>query len=253
MAQSESLSEFTKALCAAQSEMRPVVKKHEAKIASQKGNFAYEYADLPDVWDGARAILAKHGFAVTQPTFFSGEWLMLRTVLLHSSGEWMDCELPVSLGATPPQALKSAITYMRRAGFELMVGSTAKGDDDDAAIATAEHARSRESQPARRDGYGQHQPASAPVSTKPRDSGRTDSRTYPKLVADASVKLGVHAMDLHRALMERAIDDGKLQDMLRDSDQIVADMAGIAMHDRAWVVKQLSDMVREHASNGSPS
>jgi hypothetical protein len=249
MSQSESITELTKALCAAQSEMRPVAKKHEAKIVSPKGNFVYDYADLPDVWDAARPILAKHGLAVTQPTFFSGDWLMLRTVLLHSSGEWIDCELPVASGATAPQALKSAITYMRRAGLELMIGSTAKGDDDDGGAATAEHARSRESQPPRREAYGQPQPASA----KSREAGKPDTRTYPKLVADAAMKLNIHAMDVHRALMERAIDDGKIQDMLRDSDQIVADMASVAMHERTWVIGQLSAMVKEHASNGSLS
>jgi hypothetical protein len=249
MSQSENVAELTKALCAAQSEMRPVVKKHEAKIVSPKGNFAYDYADLPDVWDAARPILAKHGFAVTQPTFFAGDWLMLRTVLLHSSGEWIDCELPVASGATAPQALKSAITYMRRAGLELMIGSTAKGDDDDGGAATAEHARSRESQPARREAYGQPQAAAA----KSRESGKPDTRTYPKLVADAAMKMNIHAMDVHRALMERAIDAGRLEDMLRDSDQIVSDMATVAMHGRDWIVKQLSEMVHNHLKNGSPS
>jgi len=86
--------------------------------------------------------LSKHGLSVVQAmqTDDAGNVTLL-SILLHSSGEWIDSSLPVRPVKNDPQALGSAITYTRRFSLMALVGvapsdnpkDDAKDDDGNAA------------------------------------------------------------------------------------------------------------------------
>jgi hypothetical protein len=124
MMQSENINELVTALAKAQGEIQPAAKD------STNPHFKSRYADLSSVWDACRLPLSKNGLAVMQTTAVVNDKLTVVTTLAHSSGQWMRSELPVLVANNNPQALGSALTYMRRYALSAIVG-VAPGDDDD--------------------------------------------------------------------------------------------------------------------------
>jgi hypothetical protein len=125
MMQSENINELVTALAKAQGEILPAIKD------SLNPHFKSKYADLGSVWEACRTQLSKNGLAVIQTTTTVNDRLTVVTTLAHSSGQWMKSELPVMSATNTPQALGSALTYMRRYSLAAIVG-VAPGDDDDA-------------------------------------------------------------------------------------------------------------------------
>jgi hypothetical protein len=124
MAQSESIAAIAKALAAAQGEMSA------AKKDSNNPHFKSKYADLTAVWDACRAALSRHSVAVVQAPEPSESGVMLRTVLMHESGEWIDSTLFIPAAQSGAQAFGSAMSYARRYSLAAMVGVVADEDDD---------------------------------------------------------------------------------------------------------------------------
>jgi hypothetical protein len=149
MAQSEQIGDLAKALAAAQGAMRTA--KHDAKNSFHNSR----YTTLAGDWDAAREHLTANDLAVIQsPQPSGGASVHLLTLLVHSSGQWVDSltEIPYTIETVDKnghirrdaQAAKSAYTYARRVGFESIIG-LAPGDDDD-----GEGAMARNRQPAPR-------------------------------------------------------------------------------------------------------
>jgi hypothetical protein len=138
MNRSDSLKELTAALIAVQAEITPAVKDTDNTF------FHSKYVDLAGVWETCRGSLTKNGFAVTQvsrisePAYVtdkSGDTVVkygviLETVLLHLSGEWISGEMFLPLAKGDPQGVGSAITYGRRYGLMAILGMVADDDDD---------------------------------------------------------------------------------------------------------------------------
>lgn len=156
------------ALAKFQGAVDSVGKDRKGQIGAQR----YQYADLPAVMDAIRAPLAKHGLAVLQPATIHEDTVMVRTLIVHESGEWIDCGccgVPVfeaPKGITLAQARGSAITYLRRYGLQSALGLVA--DDDDGATAgnAGGYARRPDPQPSNT------QPAPAPAPTLNLDAVR---------------------------------------------------------------------------------
>jgi len=130
-------------LAAAQAELADPVKD------GQNPHYASRYATLGAVLAAVRPVLARHGLAVVQDvrTETSGDRLVVSvTTRLLAEGESLDCgPASVSLPATAgPQAVGSAITYLRRYSLQAAVGVASADDDDDEA---AEAARAPEHAP----------------------------------------------------------------------------------------------------------
>jgi hypothetical protein len=53
------------------------------------------------------------------------------TAFVHESGEWFASVLGADIGDTKPQAIGSAITYLRRYQVQSLAGVAAEKDDDD--------------------------------------------------------------------------------------------------------------------------
>ncbi len=129
MNKSESIIELAKALSKAQGEMKT------AKKDNTNPFFKSTYADLASVWDVCRKPLSDSGLAVSQITKNDDKGIVLETILMHSSGEWLSGEMSIFSLKNEPQAIGSAITYARRYALSAILGIAA--DDDDAEDAMA--------------------------------------------------------------------------------------------------------------------
>jgi len=123
---SASITKIASALATAQGEIAPASK------SAQNPHFGSNYADLASVMDACRAALAKAQVAVvgTIEQVAAGS-SVLRTTLIHSSGEWISSLCPLVVeGRGGMQGLGSAITYARRYALAALVGIVADEDDD---------------------------------------------------------------------------------------------------------------------------
>lgn len=125
------VGELAKAMAIVQGKLKPAVKSSENPFLKSK------YADLAAVMDSCRALLSENEIAVFQPTTYkeddNGCGVVVNTILIHSSGQYIQGELYMPVAKRDPQAMGSAITYARRYGLAAMVGIVADDDDGEAA------------------------------------------------------------------------------------------------------------------------
>ena len=136
------LNELAAALAAAQGEIEPAPKDSDNPFYKSK------YASLPAVRQAVRAAFARHGLSVVQmPEVHDGK-LCLRTLLLHASGQSLDCGvLSADVDLANPQKIGSAITYFRRYALAA-ISQTVADDDDDANANVAPPAKQAQAKPA---------------------------------------------------------------------------------------------------------
>jgi len=115
------------ALAKAQAEMGRALKE------SNNPAFRSKYADLGNVVDACLPALNKHEIAVIQPVCETEAGRVVKTILIHSSGECLECAVPLIVGKNDMQGLGSAITYGRRYGLMSMAGIAPEDDDGNAA------------------------------------------------------------------------------------------------------------------------
>ena len=119
-------------LCAAMGEMRDPVKR------SQNPHFRSRFADLSEVLDCIEGPLHKHGLVFVQllrPDAHGN--LMLHSQVHHAaSGEVLEAVAPIVAEKPGPQALGSAISYMRRYSAKAMFALADADEDDDAEAAS---------------------------------------------------------------------------------------------------------------------
>lgn len=163
---SEKIDLLAKALCDAQKEIKRAVKESENPF------FKSKYADLGSVYNACLEALNKNGLSVAQPMRVGIDGPEIATLLMHSSGQWIegvqrivnktklppeayalvrDVALSVTdkdgadkwklsmlsdllIGDATPQEMGSAITYARRYGLAAMVGVVQADDDGETAM-----------------------------------------------------------------------------------------------------------------------
>jgi hypothetical protein len=148
---SEQLNELAAALAKAQGAMQGA--------AMDRANpfFKSKYATLNSIWDAIRKPLADNGLAVVQtPDQVDGD-VILRTLLVHASGQWIVSDLRMRPAKADPQGIGSALSYARRYALAAMVGATSD-EDDDGNGATQPQAQPQKAQP-------QARPAAAPAES----------------------------------------------------------------------------------------
>lgn len=122
---SEHINDLAAALAKAQAEIKPAAKD------ATNPHFKSKYAGLPAVWDACRAQLSSNGLSVAQLPIDSGEGRVgLRSMLLHSSGQYIACTYSTKLQQDNAQGVGSALTYLRRYGLAALIGVVADDDDD---------------------------------------------------------------------------------------------------------------------------
>lgn len=127
MTHSEEIHEIAAALAKAQGAITGAVKD------SANPFFKSKYADLASVWDACRKPLSDNGLSVIQSPEADGVRVTVETLLLHSSGQWFRNSLSVSAKEDSPQAIGSAITYLRRYVLQSFAGVAPEDDDGEAA------------------------------------------------------------------------------------------------------------------------
>ena len=119
----------------------------KARKDTTNTHFKSKYADLTSVMDACMPALNENGIAVYQPVRVEGGTTFVDTVLLHSSGETLQCSLPLVVGKNDMQGLGSAITYARRYGLMCMAGIAPEDDDGNAAVEGVQKAQANAKQP----------------------------------------------------------------------------------------------------------
>lgn len=104
-----------------------------AEKRANNPHYGKKYADLYAVWDACREPLSTNGLSVTQIPTETDNGMMLITMLMHSSGQWISARYPVRPVKTDPQGYGSAISYARRYTLMAVVGIAPEEDDGNAA------------------------------------------------------------------------------------------------------------------------
>jgi len=121
---SEAIGQLAKAIAEAQADIR------NPAFDRVNPHFKNRYATLGAHLDAVRQPLAKRGVAIIQTVSTpSPDWVMVGTMLVHSSGEWICCEASAKGGANIQQT-GSSITYLRRYCLAAVTGIVGEEDDD---------------------------------------------------------------------------------------------------------------------------
>ena len=130
MNKSENLNELATALCKAQNEMGGAVKDAKNPF------FKSSYADLTSVIKAIKEPFNKDGLSDVQlpTTSDGGKGIGVKTILMHTSGQFIESEFYLPITKADPQAGGSAITYARRYALQAMAGIPTADDDAEAAM-----------------------------------------------------------------------------------------------------------------------
>lgn len=123
MEKSEQLNEIFTALSKAQTQFKPAVLDcynpfHKAK-----------YASLTSIQESYKEGLSANGLSVLQLAEDQDGKYSLKTILGHSSGQWISTTMKLLLSKEDMQGLGSAITYARRQAVSALLGIVDSGDD----------------------------------------------------------------------------------------------------------------------------
>ena len=141
MNKSENIGQLAAALAKAQGQM-----KFAAKDANNPF-FKSKYADLASVIEAIKVPLSANGIAFVQATDFEDSAVIVETILLHESGEWISGKLRMQPTKNDPQGVGSAVTYAKRYGLQAIAG--VPSDDDDGNAATHQSAPAAKAAPAK--------------------------------------------------------------------------------------------------------
>lgn len=120
------LNELAAALAKAQGEIQPVLKDSDNPF------FKSKYASLAAIREAMRAAFSKNGLSVVQVPSVDGAQLKLRTLLLHSSGQSLDCgTLVADVDIANPQRAGSCVSYFRRYSLAALAQVVADDSEDD--------------------------------------------------------------------------------------------------------------------------
>lgn len=131
------IHELAAALAKAQAEIKHAEKSAENPAFKRDGK-ALKYATLADVWDACRGPLTANGLSVVQSPARTDHGVSVTTVLMHTSGQYLDSTLEVPVGGGTAQSFGSAITYARRYALAAIVGIAPDEDDDGNAASVPE-------------------------------------------------------------------------------------------------------------------
>lgn len=134
MSQSESIAHLITSLVRFQAQSHGIERNREVEVQMKQkpgsdrpaGKYKFKYATLDHIISKVSPQLAEQGLAFVQ---FQADGQMI-TRLLHESGEWMDCGIPMPNVSGSPQDIGSTITYFKRYSFSAALGLVTEEDDD---------------------------------------------------------------------------------------------------------------------------
>lgn len=137
MIKSETITKIAVALLKAQKSMGNAVKD------SKNPFFKSAYADLNAVREACMPALGENGISVLQATMTVDNKAVMRTTLLHESGEWLAADTDIVCSKqNDPQAYGSAVSYARRYGLQSLVCLGSVDDDAEAGMGRGTYTKS---------------------------------------------------------------------------------------------------------------
>lgn len=125
MNKSDSIKNISSALSKFQGEV-----KNPPKSANNPF-FKSKYTTLDVLVDTAKPLLQSNGLSCIQSCGGNGADVSVTTLLMHSSGEWIESDaLVLKADKQTAQGAGSAITYARRYALSAMLGLASEDDDD---------------------------------------------------------------------------------------------------------------------------
>jgi len=145
-----------------------IEKSRTARIKSKReggADYSYTYETLKDVIAATQPFLAKVGIAQFQFPFPGSNYVTIRTLLAHKSGQWISNDLSATIAMPEPKDVGGGISYLRRYALK-SVCNVAADNEDDAGEQTAH--RSTAPRPAeRRSQQAPPQQKSEPKASEP--------------------------------------------------------------------------------------
>jgi hypothetical protein len=152
---SETIGAIATALAKAQAELTNPEKTLTARITAPNGERTFRYASLATGLDLVRKCLGQHQIAVMQTTSVNQGQILLTTLLVHASGEWVSSLWPICSAAIPSAHVKgAALTYARRYALFTLVGIAGEDDLDAPEIAIQPEQPRPEQPPPQKPGNG---------------------------------------------------------------------------------------------------
>ncbi|SHN87806.1 ERF family protein [Bradyrhizobium erythrophlei] len=194
---SQTIGAIATALAKAQAELENPEKTMVATIPAADGGRSFRYASLASGLDLVRKCLGQHEIAVMQTTAIGQAQIVLTTLLVHASGEWVSSTWPVCPVAEPSAHIKgAALTYARRYALFTLVGIAGEDDLDAPDLSTAgPPGEPKGRQPDTGRALGKpNQPANKPTHHRPppqqpQRPARGERTKAPALPLDASERL----------------------------------------------------------------
>ena len=138
MDKSEEIDKLAIALAKFQGSLEQPSLNSEVEVETKTGGkYKFKYADLSECKRAAKQPLAENELAVCQ---LIEDDYSIRTILLHSSGQWISSKVRMPSNTADAQSIGSAITYAKRYAFCAILGIVAD-DDEDANIASGNTAQ----------------------------------------------------------------------------------------------------------------
>ena len=138
MDKSEEIDKLAIALAKFQGSLEQPSLNSEVKVRTKTGGeYKFKYADLSECKRAAKQPLADNELSVCQ---LIEDDYSIRTILLHSSGQWISSKVRMPSNTANAQSIGSAITYAKRYAFCAILGIVAD-DDEDANIASGNSAQ----------------------------------------------------------------------------------------------------------------
>ena len=158
MKRSETIIEFAKALTAFNAEVGALSKDAENPF------FKSNYLTLDKIIEETRPILQKHGLSVMQFPSGDGQTVSVTTMLLHTSGEFIESEpLIMKPVKNDPQGIGSCVSYARRYSYQAIL-SLNTGEDDDGNNASGKNKGSQNNQPPKTNNNNNNNNTVKPIS-----------------------------------------------------------------------------------------
>lgn len=143
----EQVAQLICALAKAQGEFAPISKNQIASIRPRdqaKTPYKFAYADLAEVIACTRPALAANGLAIVQPLVKTGDFLSIRTILMHAGGAtmWTECEAP-SREVSDLKEFGGQYNYLRRYQMQGLLAVASEDDiDEDGSSGSGAHSGS---------------------------------------------------------------------------------------------------------------
>jgi hypothetical protein len=102
------------------------------KNSSENPFYKSKYAPLNEILNDIRPLLAKHKLCLIQDVDNIDNKIIVRTMLMHSSGEWMEqAGIAGTIDKPTGAAVGSMVTYCRRYALNAMLNISGESEDDD--------------------------------------------------------------------------------------------------------------------------